>query len=91
MDYRIQGKILPRILDMEENLQKLTELESKVTTALTLDQGSLHTKLHNNLTAEIDAHLVQTIAEMKDLFYGLKQLKENLQKQPRQRDGAPAN
>ena len=41
MDYRIQGKILPRILDMEEYLQQLKKLESKViTTAPPLDQDS---------------------------------------------------
>ena len=32
MDYRIQGKILPRILDMEEYLQQLKKSESKVIT-----------------------------------------------------------
>ena len=43
MDYRIQGKIMPRILDVEEYLQKLTELESKVITTAPLDQDSLNT------------------------------------------------
>ena len=30
MDYRIQGKILPRILDMEEYLQKFKQAEAEV-------------------------------------------------------------
>ena len=71
--------------------QRLIHLENKVTTAATLDQDSLHTKLQNNLTVEIDAKLVQPLAEMKDLLYGLKQLNEDIKKQARQRDGAPSN
>ena len=46
MDYRIQGKILPRILDMEEYLQQLKKSESKViTTAPPLDQESPKTTI----------------------------------------------
>ena len=49
--------------------QRLIHLENKVTTAATLDQDSLHTKLQNNLTVEIDAKLVQPLADLQELFY----------------------
>ena len=68
--------------------QKLIELESKVerntkrTTAATLDQDSLHTKLQNNLTVEIDAKLVQPLADLQELFYSLKQLNEDIKNKP---------
>ena len=58
------------------------ELENKVTTAATLDQDSLHTKLQNNLTVEIDAKLVQPLADLQELFYSRKLLHEDLKTRP---------
>ena len=81
MEYRIQGKILPRILDMEEYLQKLTELESKVITTATLDQDSLNTKLQNNLTVKIAAK-PKPLANLQELFYSQKLLHEDLITRP---------
>ena len=34
MDYRIQGKILPRILDIEEYMQKFKQAEAEVVPSL---------------------------------------------------------
>ena len=67
---------------MEEYLQKLTELESKVITTAPLDQDSPNTMLQNILTAKMDAKLVPGIADLKKLFYALRLLHENLKTRP---------